>query len=93
MSPIEENGRHGWFVRRMSRRVVAGTLIGAAVGTALGVLTGLLIFQPGSRAVWGTTLAGLVFGPRRAGVHARRALVNRQHLGAFTLTTPTRSRV
>lgn len=58
---MEENGRQGWFVRRMSRRVLAGTLIGAAVGTALGVL-GLLIFQPGSRAVWGTTLAGLVFG-------------------------------
>ena len=59
---MEEQGRQGWFVRRMGKRVLAGTLIGAAVGTALGVLAGLLIFQPGSRAVWGTTVAGLVFG-------------------------------
>jgi len=58
---MEEQGRQGWF-RRMGKRVLAGTLIGAAVGTALGVLAGLLIFQPGSRAVWGTTVAGLVFG-------------------------------
>jgi hypothetical protein len=62
MKPMEEKGRQGWFVRRMGRRLLAGMLIGAALGTALGVLAGLLIFHPGSRAVWGTTLAGLLFG-------------------------------
>jgi hypothetical protein len=62
MNPLEEKGRQGWFVRRMGKRVVAGTLIGAVVGAGLGVLAGVLIFQPGSRAVWGTTVAGLVFG-------------------------------
>lgn len=61
MNRLEEE-RQGWFVRRMGKRLLAGTLIGVAVGTAVGVLAGLLIFQPGSRAVWGTTVAGLVFG-------------------------------
>jgi hypothetical protein len=46
----------------MGKRVLAGTLIGAAAGGALGVLAGLLVFQPASRAVWGATVAGLVFG-------------------------------
>jgi hypothetical protein len=62
MNPQEEPRRERWFVRRMEKRVLVGTLIGAAAGTALGLIGGLLFFHPGSKGMWGTTVAGLVFG-------------------------------
>lgn len=62
MNPQEEPRRQGWFVRRFEKRVLAGTLIGAGVGTALGLIGGLLFFHPGSKGMWGATVAGLVFG-------------------------------
>jgi amino acid transporter len=50
------------FLTRWTTRVIVGAVIGAAVGAGLGVLAGLAIFHSGSPAVWGTAVAGLVFG-------------------------------
>ena len=48
--------------RSLGPRVSLGFVLGAVVGIAIGLGAGLVVFEAGSRAMWGSIVAGAVFG-------------------------------
>jgi hypothetical protein len=48
--------------RSAGGRIAMGFVIGPAIGGILGLLAGLLFFDAGSRGMWASVIAGLIFG-------------------------------
>jgi hypothetical protein len=48
--------------RRAGTRVAIGFVLGPLVGAALGFAFGSIAFDAGSRGMWGSVIAGVVFG-------------------------------
>jgi hypothetical protein len=48
--------------RRAGPRIALGFVVGPAAGALLGLLVGVVAFEPGSRGMWASIVAGLVFG-------------------------------
>jgi hypothetical protein len=53
------NARHG---RRLSRRLLWGTVIGALACGLVGLVVGLIVFRPWSTAMWLTVAGSAFFG-------------------------------
>lgn len=48
--------------RSAGARIVMGLVIGPAIGGIFGLVAGLLFFEAGSRGMWASVIAGLIFG-------------------------------
>jgi hypothetical protein len=48
--------------RRAAPRIAIGFLVGPVVGAVLGLGAGILVFGAGTRGMWASVIAGLVFG-------------------------------
>ncbi len=48
--------------RGVGPRIALGSIVGVLIGAALGVGAGMIFFEAGARGMWGSVVAGAVFG-------------------------------
>jgi hypothetical protein len=58
----ERTQRERRFRLRWRENLAIGVGVGLAIGGGLGVLLGVIAFEPGSRGMWGSIVAGVLFG-------------------------------
>jgi hypothetical protein len=49
-------------LHRTARGILAGLVVGAALGAILGAVVGTIVWRFGAGAMWGATVAAMVFG-------------------------------
>lgn len=59
---MEEQERETRTLRRAGRGILVGLIAGAALGALVGAIAGSVVWRFGSGAMWGLTVAAVIFG-------------------------------